>query len=270
MQQLKLAILDLYGGEPNMGMAAIQDIVRIYEDQFEWKVFDVRGKAELPDLSYDIFISTGGPGSPLDGDGHWDRLYFEWLEKVWNWNTKDKETKKHVFFICHSFQMACHHFQIGEVNQRKSRSYGTFPVHKTDTGKKEPFFQTLDNPFYVADFRYWQVVQPDMDRMEELGAELLLLEKFRPHVPLERAMMAVRFSNEIFGTQFHPEAYPKGLLEAFSKEDRKQDIITNHSEEKYVQMMDDIRDPQKVLKTYNTILPTFLEHAIESLTTVLT
>ena len=101
---MKLAILDLYDGTPNQGMRCIKDMVARYEGDLEdWQVFDVRGKNQVPDLSYDIFISTGGPGNPLEGDGIWDKNYYNWLDSVWNWNQNNPEDKKHVFFIMKLF-----------------------------------------------------------------------------------------------------------------------------------------------------------------------
>ena len=120
---MKLAILDLYDGTPNQGMRCIKDMVARYEGDLEdWKVFDVRGKNEVPDLSYDIFISTGGPGNPLEGDGVWDKNYYNWLDSVWSWNQKNPEDKKHVFFICHSFQMMVNHFDLAKITLLAARS----------------------------------------------------------------------------------------------------------------------------------------------------
>ena len=102
MKKSKLAILDLYDGEANQGMRAIKNIVKGYQDHFEWKVFDVRGKNELPDTSYDVYISSGGPGNPLDGDGIWNKRLFELIDELWALNQQDNSTKKYVFFICHS------------------------------------------------------------------------------------------------------------------------------------------------------------------------
>lgn len=263
MRKLQLAILDMNNGIENMGLNAIKDIVRLFEKDLEWQVFDVRAKNEIPDMSFDIYISSGGPGSPFDGDGIWDKAYYNWIDSVWDWNKKE-EQKKHVFFICHSYQMACIHFGIADVIPRKSRSFGVFPTHKTIQGELEPVFEKLPDPFWIGDFRLFQVVQPKFELMNELGIQLLCLEKIRPHVPLERAMMAVRFSDEMIGTQFHPEAYPLGMKETFSKEEKKKEIIKNFGEAKYNQMMTDLDDPNKVLLTYNTILPVFIEQAIES------
>ncbi len=265
MKAIRLAILDLYDNTPNQGMRCIKSIVQRFSAIAEWRVFDVRGKAEVPDMNYDIFISSGGPGSPLDGDGVWDVRYYDWLQQAWDWNRKEGHSKKHVFFICHSFQMACKYFRVGKVVPRRSTSFGTFPCHKTDAGVADPLLYGLDNPFYVADFRDWQVIQPDVARLETMGAEILALEKIRPHVPLERALMAIRFSREFIGTQFHPEADPDGMIEHFLDPERRRKIVAEHSERKYLRMMDHLRDPDKISLTHEIVLPGFLRRALRAL-----
>ena len=263
--KLKLAVLDMYEDTPNQGMRAIKDIVRTYEDQLDWKVYDVRSQHQIPDLSYDIFICSGGPGDPRVGDGEWDKQFNQLLDKLWKYNEETKGTKKYVFFICHSFQMACHHFQLAKVTERRSRSFGTFPTHKTALGNSEPLFAQLPDPFYVADFRSYQVIQPNDKAFEKMGAEVLSLEKIRPHVDLERAIMAVRFSEEIFGTQFHPEADPQGMLIYFSQEEKKQEIINEHGEEKFETMLADLNAMDHIPLTHRTILPGFIDQAVEAL-----
>jgi GMP synthase-like glutamine amidotransferase len=265
-KMLKLAILDMYEGTPNQGMRCIQDILANYSEIIEYQVFDVRSKCETPGLDFDIYISTGGPGDPRVGDGVWEKLYFAWLDKVWNFNRNSKnERKKFVFLICHSFQMAALHFKMAEVTERKSMSFGTFPVYTTKAGDKDPIFERLDHPFYIADFRRFQVIQPDFHRFGDIGAEILALEKPRPHVDLERAIMAIRFSEEIFGTQFHPEADGDGMLVWLQQDEKKKQVIEEHGLEKYEQMVTDLTDPNKIEKTQNTVIPTFLNSAIETL-----
>ena len=261
----KLAILDMYNGEPNQGMRCIHGIVRQFESAYIWEVFDVRKKAEVPDLSFDIYISTGGPGSPHDGDGHWDKKYYQWLDSVWDWNNHNTEEKKHVLLICHSFQMGCKHFEIGEVTKRKSKSFGTFPVHMTDAGVDEPLFQGLPNPFFAADFRAFQVVSPNVERIQELDASILALEKIRPHIPLERAIMGVRFSDEIIGTQFHPEADVDGMLKHFKEPERKAHVLKEHGKEKYEEMIMHLNDQDKIGLTHRTIIPSFIKNALRQL-----
>ncbi len=269
MSKLRMAILDMYDGFPNQGMRAIKEIVERYSSEVSYKIYDVRGKNEVPSLEYDMYISTGGPGSPLDGDGIWDKNYFDFLDDIWNFNQSYPEEAKHLFLICHSFQMASLHFKLGTICKRNSNAFGTFPCWKTEAGKNDPFFKALNNPFYIADFRDYQFIRPNKKRFAELGASVLCLEKKRPNIPFERAVMAVRLSDTIFGTQFHPEADRAGMLKHFSEEERKQQVIAEHGEEKYFQMIADLEDPKKIAKTNQTIIPNFIQNAINKKTLAL-
>jgi GMP synthase-like glutamine amidotransferase len=260
--KLKLAILDMYEGTRNLGMTNIQDIVKMFRTDLDYEVFDVRSAVRVPDLSHDIYVFSGGPGNPLVGDESWLKPFHDLIDELWKYNREEEGSKKYVFFICHSFQMACHHFGLGEINRRRKKSFGTFPVHKTVAGEREWLFSLLNEPFWVADFREYQVVQPNHKRMREIGAQLLCVEKDRPHVDLERAMMAVRFSPEMIGTQFHPEADPRGMRAYFGEPERMAAILEEYGQEKYDDMLGHLNDPDKIARTHGTILPLFLKDAI--------
>ena len=258
-----MAVLDMNNNVPNQGMRCIREIVAKYEGQLDWDEFDVRAKNEVPDLSYDIYISSGGPGSPLEG-GEWKDRFFHLIDAAWQHN-QTAEDKKYFFFICHSFQMACEHFELGELAPRKSTSFGIYPIHHTEKGLTDAIFSSLPDPFHAVDSRDWQLIQPNLEVFEEHGAHILSLEKIRTHVELERAIMAVRFSDEFVGTQFHPEADPIGMTEHFSKQENRDKVIKNFGEAKYKDMMEHLDDPDKIALTYSTILPTFIESSIQKL-----
>jgi homoserine O-succinyltransferase/O-acetyltransferase len=262
---LRAALIDMYNGESNRGIPMLQEILGRYDDTLECDHFDVRAKCEIPDLSYDIYVFSGGPGDPLETGGQWQAPFFALIQSLWDFNRSFEEPKKYCFFICHSFQMAMHHFKLGEVTKRYKMSFGTYPVHKTHWGKEEPFFEGLPDPFYIADFRRFQVTAPNMSRMKTLGAHILCLEKLRPHTHFERAIMAVRFSPEMIGTQFHPEADPEGLLDYFMEPERRKSIEEEHGESRYNRMIRDLANPVKIQRTFETLIPAFLENAIEAL-----
>ncbi len=262
-QVVKLAILDMYDNTPNQGMRAIRQIIERFGNTIDYQIFDVRGKGEVPGMDFDIYISTGGPGSPLDGDGVWDRNYFNVIDEIFAWN-RHNEVKKYLFLICHSFQMVCHHLELGLISKRNSMAFGTFAVHQTMAGMKDPIFKDLPTPFYAADFRYWQFIQPNEARFEALGAEILAMEKIRPHVDLERAVMAIRFSPEIFGTQFHPEADKDGMLLHFLKAENKKKVVDEYGMMKYDKMIRDLSNPKKIKLTNETVLPSFISQAVEA------
>jgi GMP synthase-like glutamine amidotransferase len=266
----KVAILDLYNGAANQGMKNIQEILQRQSItsgvNLQYDIFDVRQKEEVPNIKdYDIYISTGGPGSPFEGEGKiWEKNYFNWLENIYNFNQKNYESKKYAFFICHSFQMICRFFEVGKVCKRKSISFGIFPVHHTPAGWKEPFFMELPEPFYAVDNRHWQVIEPNHQKLNDLGAQILALEKERPHVNLERAIMAIRFSDELFAVQFHPEACPEGMQNYFQNPEKKKEIIASHGEEKYNEMCNYVNDDDKIILTQKVIIPSFLQNAINA------
>ncbi|MBL7769732.1 MAG: GMP synthase [Flavipsychrobacter sp.] len=266
--KIRVAILDLYEGLENQGMRCIREILNLYADQhqidLEWDEFEVRLQQLTPDLSYDLYISSGGPGSPLKSEGSdWEAAYFGWLESVEVFNKNPLHLrKKQVFFICHSYQLACRHYGVGEVSARKSTAFGVFPVHMLPGAEKEPVFHNLKDPFYAVDSRDFQVIRPNYNRIRQMGGKILAIEKERPHVPLERAMMAFRFNEYMVGTQFHPEADAIGMSMYLQREDKKETVIKNHGYEKWQSMIEHLNDPDKILFTYSQVLPNFLNHAI--------
>ncbi len=260
----------MYAGHPNQGMRNIQEILNAFPTRLDHTVFDVRGGNKFPadPLDYDIYISTGGPGDPHEGDGYWDANWFQLIQTLWDHNERARVTgapRKFVFFICHSFQMACRHFQVADVTKRKSTSFGVMPVHKLAAGTHDAVLECLPEPFHVVDSRDWQAVRPDKARLAALGAEVLAIEKERPHVPLERAVMAIRFSEEMVGTQFHPEADAEGMMVYFRQPEKRQFVIDTHGESKYHSMLDALDDTDKIPLTRATIIPTFLEMGIQAM-----
>ena len=262
---IKLAILDMYNGEPNQGMRCIIDIIGRFNHLLEFTIFDVRGKSEFPDIAqYDIYISTGGPGNPLIGDGKWDLKYYDFIDALLKWNA-EKEVKKHVLFICHSFQMACKHFGLAEITKRNDTSFGVMTVHKTIAGAEDPLMQGLDDPFYAVDSRDYQVVQPNLKVFSDKGATILSLEKIRDHVKYERAIMAVRFTDYFVGTQFHPEADPISFVMTLRKKETRDKIRAMKGKRKFRDMLENLLDDEKVYRTNETLIPNFLRIAINDL-----
>jgi len=267
-QHIRVAIIDLYNNEPNEGMRGIQLLLNTHplqpQQSMSWKIYDVRFRNEIPDMSYDIYISTGGPGSPLpDANAVWERNYFNLIDSIFNHNAKGVGNKKYLFLICHSFQLVSRHLNIAEVTKRKSTAFGIFPIHKTEEGKKEILFKQLPDPFHTVDSRDYQVVQPNTVKLLKMGAKILALEKERPHVHYERAVMAIRFTDEIFGTQFHPEADPTGMTNYMLREDKQKHVVHHHGQDKYDEMLIHLNDDDKLKLTQQSILPGFLRLAID-------
>lgn len=264
---IAIAVLDMYNGEPNQGMRCIIDIINRFNQIVTFQIFDVRRKSELPDIKkFDIYISTGGPGNPLEGDGNWDLKYYGFIDELTKWNNENK-VKKHVLFICHSFQMACKHFGVAEITKRKDTSFGVMTIHKTKEGLQDPLFAGLADPFYAIDSRDYQVVQPKLSVFSKKGAKIISLEKIRDHVQYERAIMAVRFTAYFVGTQFHPEADPISFISHLRNKEVKEKIRDMKGKRKFRNMLEDLLDDDKIYKTNETLIPNFLRIAINDIMT---
>ena len=269
-QQIKVAILDLYDGIENEGMRGFREILQRYREKngldLSFEIFDVRKKCEVPGIDFDIYISSGGPGSPLDTEGtEWEKKYWNLIDKLELHNLSEDPQKKYGFFVCHSFQLMCRRYNLGHINERRSASFGILPVHKTKAGEQENDFKGLDDPFYAVDSRSWQVIHPNEKQFTDLGMQLLAIEKMRPHVDLPRAMMAIRFSEYFIGTQFHPEADAIGMKTLLLKPEKKKEVIDEHGQDKYNEMLERLDDPDKIMHTQNTMIPNFLDEAVLSL-----
>jgi len=264
---LKVAILDLYDGVENEGMRSFAEILQRYKEKNDLnlisEVFDVRKKTEVPGLDFDVYISSGGPGSPLDSEGtEWEKKYFNLVDKLEDHNLSNKGPKKYGFFVCHSFQLLCRKYRLGDINMRRSASFGVLPVHQTHAALNEPLFKGLTDPFYAMDSRLWQVINPDEKRFTDLGMKLEAIEKERPYVDLPRAMMAIKLNDYFYTTQFHPEADAVGIKKLLLKEDKKKEVVFEHGLDKYNEMLERLDDPDKISQTQNTIIPNFLDQAV--------
>lgn len=270
LNKVRVAVIDLYNNEETQAITSIANILNEAGSYYknipvDYKIFDTRYSGAAPDLSYDIYISSGGPGSPWDGEGSaWESKYFSLLDSIWSHN-HNNSNKKYIFFICHSFQMMVRYFKLGEVIQRKSESFGVMPIHKTEAGSKDILLKDLPEPFYSIDSRSWQAVQPNKKMFNELGAQILCLEKKRPNIPLERAMMAIRINSEFVGTQFHPEADAVSKFNSFCAPKRKEEIISKYGEKKFFEILSLLEKENGVKLTQKVVIPNFLRHALTEL-----
>jgi homoserine O-succinyltransferase/O-acetyltransferase len=123
----------------------------------------------------------------------------------------------------------------------------------------------LNDPFYVVDSRDWQVTLPDFNKLKMIGAEILCIEKYRPHVPYAQAIMGVRFNEYMVGTQFHPEADAEGMSMYLQTDERKKTVVENYGFEKWQSMVEQLNDPEKIMFTYAHLLPNFFNEAAKHL-----
>lgn len=268
-KEIKVAIIDMNDGFPNLGIQGIITILSLYEKEHGVKlstaIFDLRKQNEIPGINHDIYISSGGPGNPLDGESRpWEQSFSQLLDNIEAYNTAHAD-KKHVFLICYSFQLACRKYGVGKITKRNSGVFGIFPVTLTAEGENDIIYKNLANPFYVIDSRDWQVIDPEGNPFTKQGAQVLAMEKDRPAIDLERCIMSVRFSKEFVGTQFHPEADPADVKSYLLDQENKEAVILSHGKDKYEAILHHLDNPNGITRTQKNVLPNFITQAIQSL-----
>ena len=77
--------------------------------------------------------------------------------------------------------------------------------------------------------------------------------------------MGIRISDEIVGTQFHPEADISSMRHHFIQPERQIQVIEEYGEKKLNEMLDHLENPDNITLTRNTVIPNFLGSAIVKL-----
>lgn len=267
---VRVAILDMYNDKPDQqGIRCIQDILKTVEADAQVTIFNVRAKFEVPDLGFDLYISSGGPGNPLEYNINWSEKYYRLIDDIFEWNMTHTDHPKYFFAICHSFQILCAYKGIGSINKRERFTFGVTTIKKTNAGKADVSIKNLNDTFFAADHRYFQVVNPDLAKMEKSGAKILGLEERSGEDSYERSIMMVRFSPEIIGTQFHPEADVFGMEQILENKSLQEEIERILGAGKVQQIQKDLENPETVLKMYNTLLPDFINNCKQSIASIL-
>ena len=265
-QHLKVAILSMYRDQESQGMKYLRSILEKESYAFadlsiSYQVFATRKSNELPRLSdFDLFISTGGPGDPHDGIGQeWENNYFEFLRNFQAHNATGIQPK-FLFSICHSFQLLCRFFDIAKVVPRPETCFGTFKCNLQNSGKDDALFGKLPDPFLIVENRNWQCVQPDLEKMESLGIQILAKELNPVSPGAEQALLAFRISPFWVATQFHPETNPAEMKKVYAGGKKVQEVLDKYGPLKMLQILDSLnRKNPSLLDTFECLLPEFIK-----------
>jgi hypothetical protein len=109
----------------------------------------------------------------------------------------------------------------------------------------------------------YQITKPNDEKIELMGATIIALEKIRPQLPYERALMAVAFSDAMVGVQFHPEATQERLIHYFNTDSIKTTVVKDFSEDKWHQIMQSLEDDSKIKHTCSRFIPNFLQQMLQ-------
>ena len=265
---IRTAILSMYRDTDAQGLLYLQNLLkqesgRYHGAEIEYRIFQTRFGNEMPETEdYDLFISTGGPGNPHDGEGmEWEKHYFKFLDELFNQNLSAEHQKFH-FSICHSFQLLCRHFRIATVNRREGLPrFGIYTCSRSKEAESDSLLQKLPEKYAVVENRSWQCIESDEMRLKELGITVLSKENSNP----DSALLALRINPSWLATQFHPETNPEEMRRIFLSEEKKKEVVQQYGTEKWEDIMQQLGPGNSLLETYEILLPGFIRFVAEKL-----
>lgn len=270
MKTLSVAVLDLNNGTPNQGIFCIERILDEFRDTaaelygvaVQSKVFGVRDRFEVPNAEdYDIYISSGGPGSPFEGVGlAWEISYFSLIDRIVAHNENRHDTPKCFYGICHTFELLSRYFEIGDVVPIPHKVLGIYPINLTDLGREDPMLRGLYPTLYAFEARSWEV-----RNLAPRYQERVLATNTVASVDGDPNISAIRITDDIEIAQFHPEGDPEGIMKRLSQTKAKLALTATLGQVGYDHMLHNIDQPDYIARTRNSVLPGFLKRSTEKI-----
>lgn len=227
-----IALIDLNARHSNHGVPSIVSMVEAAGCQVE--CFEPRVEGSLPGPGFDAYILSGGPGSPLE-DAPWRHAL---MQAITQWQAP-------VVGVCMGFQVLAQVY--GWTVQLLSRPrFGVHPLRLTHAGRSDPLLAPLIADAAFEQRRFGVFAPPSIE-----GTVLATSE--------QGDVTAARFSPEVLGVVFHPEAHP-GLVERLFTEDSpvREKLLERHGPDNLQRMTSLI---PKLNGPFQTILPGFLRQA---------
>lgn len=264
---LRLCLVDMNNGHPNQAMRCFRVLidgffakVKAHNPGLDARMIVVqpRNQHELPPDDCDLYLSSGGPGSPFEHDGEpWLDAYRAWLDSIAERNLRDETAAPGLLGVCYTFELLIVHYRVADMVQRSSRKFGVMPVYMTDDGLQHPLTAPFRDRLFAFENRSWEAVNLDERRLRELGGKLLARES-RDGVSKGRGLLAFSFAPGIEGTQFHPEADKPGVVAWLRKREQAEAFIEAYGAITYQRMLRTLDNPERLAKTFTTLIPGWL------------
>jgi GMP synthase-like glutamine amidotransferase len=264
---LRLCIIDMNNAHANQAMRCLRGIATSF--------FDLVGRTnpglacELVEVSprdtnniiprdCDLYVSSGGPGSPFDGDGEaWVADYGAFSDHVVDSATRGGADRSALFAICYSFEMVVRHFKLAEIGPRAERKFGVMPIYTTPEGQRHPLLAAFGDRLFAFEHRNWEAIELDEARLRGLGGRLLARES-RDGVSKGRALLALDVAAGIEAVQFHPEADRPGVMNWVAPPEQAAAFKATYGEVTYNAMLRTLDDPRRLARTFALVIPGWL------------
>lgn len=178
---MRIHLLDLHAGHVNRGTRALTELAAPWG---EVRRYDVRSTGELPPVDGDVWVLTGGPGSPWEEGA--------WREPLLSALRVRVERGLPTLAVCYGFELLA--IATGaRVERLREERLGVWEWEWTDAGRADACL-TLSGASGAFEQRSWGVWAVDG------WAPAVLCRG------AEGDVAAARWSPGVLGVIFHPEA----------------------------------------------------------------
>ena len=267
MRPIRVCLVDMNNGHVNQAMRCLRGIVTQFFERVRsanpslpcelGEVSPRNTNNAVPD-DYDLYLSSGGPGSPFDGDGMpWVTDYGRFVDNVIESSIGGGGAQRSLFAICYSFEMVIRHLALAAVVPRVDRKFGVMPVYTTPEGQEHPLLQAFGDRLFAFEHRNWEAVDLDTSKLNTLGGKLLARES-RDGVSKGRAILGLDVAPGVEAVQFHPEADRPGVMNWISRPEQAAAFKATYGEVTYQAMLRTLDDPRRLARTYALVIPGWL------------
>ena len=267
LRPLRLCIVDMNNAHVNQAMRCLRGLVSTFFEQVEranpglvCEKIEVspRDTGDSIPRDCDLYLSSGGPGSPFDGDGHaWADDYGSFCDHVLETAARGGEDRQALFAICYSFEMVVRHLKLARIVPRADRKFGVMPIYTTTDGQKHPLLAAFGDRLFAFEHRNWEAIDLDEARLGALGGRLLARES-RDGMSKGRAILALEAGPGIETVQFHPEADRPGVMNWVARPEQAAAFKATYGEVTYQAMLRTLDDPRRLARTFALVIPGWL------------
>ncbi len=267
-RELSVCLIDMNAGHVNQAMRCFRGIVTSFFDRVRLKnptlacrVVEVspRDTNTLIPRDCDIYVGSGGPGSPYDGDAEpWFADFGSFSDWVATASRRTDEDQKSLFGVCYTYELLVRHFGVAEVSTRDSRKFGVMPIYTTSFGQKHPLLSAFKDRLFAFEHRNWEAVNVNEKRVAELGGGLLAQESRDGHSK-GRGLLGFDFEGGVEAVQFHPEADRAGVMSWVARPEQAAAFRATYGEDTYQAMLRTLDDQNRLARTFALVIPGFLQ-----------
>jgi GMP synthase-like glutamine amidotransferase len=276
LRPLRLCIIDMNNAHVNQAMRCLRGIVSNFFDHVrrenpglpcEMIEVSPRDTNNPVPRDADLYLSTGGPGSPFDGDGQpWSSDYGRFSDEVAEAAARGGADQQSLFAICYSFEMVIRHFKLAHIGPRAERKFGVMPIYTTAEGQHHPLLAAFHDRLFAFEHRNWEAIDLDEGLLRRLGGKLLARES-RDGVSKGRALLALDVAPGIEAVQFHPEADRPGVMNWVARPEQAAAFKATYGEVTYQAMLRTLDNPRRLARTFALVIPGWLVRKFNELAT---